>query len=35
VVSINATSIMNGLDEKPKLDKNQALKIVVREKYLQ
>ncbi|MBE9519134.1 MAG: M48 family metalloprotease [Bacteroidetes bacterium] len=33
VVNTNATSIMNGLGEKPKLDKNQALKIVVREKY--
>jgi len=26
---------MNGIDENAKLDKDQALKIVVREKYLQ
>ena len=35
VVDAYITSIMNGIDENAKLDKDQALKIVVREKYLQ
>lgn len=35
VVDTYITSIMNGIDENAKLDKDQALKIVVREKYLQ
>ena len=34
VLKPRAISIMNGLGEKPKLEKDQALKVVVREKYL-
>ena len=34
VLKPRAVSIMNGLGEKPKLEKDQALKVVVREKYL-